>query len=183
MPKVVNHDEVRARLLDAGFRLLVEEGYAHATMRRLAAAAGVSTGSLYHYFPDKQAILWELFELTTGRDTERIRATLPPDAPLDDRVRAMFDFYRGERSYLADLLRLVLEVHRHEPAPASRQRVRDAMAAYRDAMASVLALEPGVVGAAFSLLVGNLVQEVVDPSGVDVDAQERLALALAGVLG
>lgn len=182
MPKVVNHEEVRERLLDAGFRLLVEEGYAQATMRRLASAAGVSTGALYHYFPDKQAILWELFALTTRRDTERIRTTLGPDAGREERVAALFTFYRDERGYLADLLRLVLEVHRQEPDPAARATVREALRAYREATGAVLGLPPGVVGTAFSLLLGNLVQEVLDPDSVDLATQESLALALVALL-
>jgi AcrR family transcriptional regulator len=62
-------------LLEAAARVFVEHGYAKATTNRIAAAAGVSVGSLYQYFPSKDAIAVELLrryreglvELVTGR--------------------------------------------------------------------------------------------------------------------
>ncbi len=47
-------------LLEAAARVFVKEGYARATTNRIAAAAGVSVGSLYQYFPSKDAIAVEL---------------------------------------------------------------------------------------------------------------------------
>jgi AcrR family transcriptional regulator len=47
-------------LLEAAARVFVKEGYAKATTNRIAAAAGVSVGSLYQYFPSKDAIAVEL---------------------------------------------------------------------------------------------------------------------------
>ncbi len=47
-------------LLEAAARVFVKEGYAKATTNKIAAAAGVSVGSLYQYFPSKDAIAVEL---------------------------------------------------------------------------------------------------------------------------
>jgi AcrR family transcriptional regulator len=47
-------------ILAAAARVFVDEGYARATTNRIAAAAGVSVGSLYQYFPSKDAIAVEL---------------------------------------------------------------------------------------------------------------------------
>lgn len=47
-------------LIEAAARVFVKEGYAKATTNRIAAAAGVSVGSLYQYFPSKDAIAVEL---------------------------------------------------------------------------------------------------------------------------
>ena len=47
-------------LLEAATRVFVKEGYAKATTNRIAAAAGVSVGSLYQYFPSKDALVVEL---------------------------------------------------------------------------------------------------------------------------
>ena len=47
-------------LLEAAARVFVKEGYARATTNRIATAAGVSVGSLYQYFPSKDAIAVEL---------------------------------------------------------------------------------------------------------------------------
>ena len=63
MPKIVDHNRQRNLIADACFELLATEGFAAMSMRRLAKSAGVSTGTLYHYFPDKDAILLHLFDL------------------------------------------------------------------------------------------------------------------------
>ncbi len=47
-------------LLEAAARVFVTQGYAKATTNKIAAAAGVSVGSLYQYFPSKDAIAVEL---------------------------------------------------------------------------------------------------------------------------
>lgn len=49
-------------IIEATARVLVEEGYDHASTNRIAAVAGVSVGSLYQYFPNKEALLIELCE-------------------------------------------------------------------------------------------------------------------------
>ncbi len=47
-------------ILDAAARILTESGYATASTNRIAERAGVSIGSLYEYFPGKEAIFGEL---------------------------------------------------------------------------------------------------------------------------
>jgi len=47
----------RGEILDAAKRLFTEEGFAHATMRRIASVVGVSPTALYLHFSDKEAIL------------------------------------------------------------------------------------------------------------------------------
>ncbi|WP_296444317.1 TetR/AcrR family transcriptional regulator [Rhodoferax sp. UBA5149] len=47
-------------LLDATARVLVSDGYAGASTNRIAEKAGVSIGSLYQYFPSKQALVTAL---------------------------------------------------------------------------------------------------------------------------
>ena len=47
-------------ILEATARVFVAHGYARATTNRIAEAAGISVGSLYQYFPSKDAIAVEL---------------------------------------------------------------------------------------------------------------------------
>lgn len=49
-------------ILEATARVLVEEGYESATTGRIAEVAGVSIGSLYQYFPTKDALVLALLE-------------------------------------------------------------------------------------------------------------------------
>ncbi len=84
-----------AAVLEAAVRVLSSEGAGRFTMARVAEKAGVSVGSLYQYFPNKEAILFRLqtdeWQQTTGL-LERILAdsSLPPPERLRSAVRTFF---------------------------------------------------------------------------------------------
>jgi AcrR family transcriptional regulator len=54
-------DDVRSHLLNAALRVFAHRGYDGASVRDIAAEAGLTPGLLYHYFPSKQAVLEALF--------------------------------------------------------------------------------------------------------------------------
>ena len=56
MPKIVDVEQYRKELLLKSAELFAEKGYANMTTRELAQGLGVSTGTLYHYFPSKAAL-------------------------------------------------------------------------------------------------------------------------------
>lgn len=56
-PRQARSRETVERIVTAARAVLVDEGYERFSTNRVAAAAAVSPGSLYQYFPDKQAIL------------------------------------------------------------------------------------------------------------------------------
>jgi AcrR family transcriptional regulator len=57
MPKIVDHDERRAEIIRATWRVIAREGIANATTREIAKEAGYSPGVLAHYFTGKADIL------------------------------------------------------------------------------------------------------------------------------
>ncbi|MFT3697881.1 MAG: helix-turn-helix domain-containing protein [Kofleriaceae bacterium] len=59
-PSQERSQELVEAILQAAIRVLEREGAARFTTIRVAEAAGVSVGSLYQYFPNKHAILFEL---------------------------------------------------------------------------------------------------------------------------
>jgi AcrR family transcriptional regulator len=54
----------RGEILEASKRLFLTDGFERATIRKIAAAVGVSSAALYLYFPDKDAILRAIAEST-----------------------------------------------------------------------------------------------------------------------
>ena len=110
MPKVVDHEERRADLAAALWRLASRDGLEAITVRRVAEEAGWSTGALVHYFADKEELLLFAFRTAADRvgrrlaeldehETEplaRARAQLLQGLPLDrdrqDEVRVWFSF-------------------------------------------------------------------------------------------
>ena len=78
-------------ILDATARVLCSTGYDRCSTNRVAAAAGVSVGSLYQYFPSKEALVAALAERHVTEMTSVVRAKLAEvaDAPIPVAVRTM----------------------------------------------------------------------------------------------
>jgi AcrR family transcriptional regulator len=60
---MTNHTEQpdrRARIVDAAFRVLAEQGYAAASIKTIARAAGVAPGLVHYYFASKEDLLIEV---------------------------------------------------------------------------------------------------------------------------
>lgn len=79
MPKVVDVEQRRAELTDAAARLIARSGIESATMREVAAEAGLTTGALTHYFADKHELLLTTFQASLSRR----RSQRPPDESAD----------------------------------------------------------------------------------------------------
>lgn len=62
------------RILDAGARILIAYGYDGASTNRIAQAAGLSPGSLYQYFPNKDAIVTGVLDRLTAELGAKIAA-------------------------------------------------------------------------------------------------------------
>ena len=88
--------DTRERILEAAARLFHEQGY-HATgVATILREADVNSGSLYHFFPSKEAVLVGVLE----RYRERVRPIVldPTEAETDDgieRVFALMAWYRA----------------------------------------------------------------------------------------
>ncbi len=87
-----------ADILEAAIRVLSREGARRFTTARVAEAAGVSVGSLYQYFPNKEAILFRL-QTDEWRQTGELLEGILADgnlAPFDRLRSAVRMFFRSE---------------------------------------------------------------------------------------
>lgn len=69
-------------LIEATARILVREGFDRASTNRIAEAAGVSVGSLYQYFPSKEALVAAVMERHNRRLMQVVRGALAEAAAL-----------------------------------------------------------------------------------------------------
>jgi AcrR family transcriptional regulator len=77
--KVASQERSRSTvdaLLDATTRVLLKEGYDRASTNRIAQVAGVSIGSLYQYFPSKEALVAAVIDRHTQQVSEMTRDAL-----------------------------------------------------------------------------------------------------------
>jgi AcrR family transcriptional regulator len=107
-PRQVRAELTRQRILAAAAHVFTEYGYAAGTTNRIAEQARISIGSLYQYYPNKDAILAEL--LTRHLDNDQATATLRRyDRPIEDIVRARVRAAIGNHLDDPQLLRILIE--------------------------------------------------------------------------
>lgn len=174
------------RILDAATRIFDEDGYAGTTTNEIAAVAGVSVGSLYQYFPNKDAILVALARRHVAAATAGLTALLAPIGPetepvatVEVVVRFLVDQHRHDR-----LHRLVA----HE-APRTPELVTELDAARALLVTSTERLLAGRLPAgADGALVASMVVAIVDAAVHDVairvperDRDAVVALTLTAV--
>lgn len=91
-------------ILKATARVLIAEGYDRASTNKVAARAGVSIGSLYQYFPSKEALVAALLERHLEEMGQVLRAAFPrlATAPIEQAAE--------------EVVRLMVAAHSVDPA-------------------------------------------------------------------
>jgi AcrR family transcriptional regulator len=91
IPRQTRAEETVAAILEAAAQVLEAGGLAAFTTNAVAERAGVSIGTLYQYFADKQALLRALAERELQRTLAAVATALrgDPQASGEQRVRAM----------------------------------------------------------------------------------------------
>lgn len=94
-----DHDEKRGQILLAAAKVFATEGYDRSSMTRLAEECGISKANIYHYYPSKEALLYDILDshLRALRDTVLglDLAGLTADQQLREVVRAIMLAYEG----------------------------------------------------------------------------------------
>ena len=75
-------EALRERILDAAEEILISDGYANLSMRRLADAIEYAPSTIYGYFSDKKAILAAVIERTTGNLLDALEDADATPGPL-----------------------------------------------------------------------------------------------------
>jgi len=99
-PRQDRAEATRRSILDAAAHVFADFGYAAGTTNRIAEQAGISIGSLYQYFPNKDSILVELMIAHTREGFAVIQRHLAAGLPdsIEDAlrifIRAVIDNHR-----------------------------------------------------------------------------------------
>ena len=72
MPKTVDHALRRSDLAQAAARVIAAQGVTAASLRDVAAAGGVTTGAVTHYFPGRTALVAAAYEAVMGKLLDRL---------------------------------------------------------------------------------------------------------------
>ncbi|KYG99264.1 TetR/AcrR family transcriptional regulator [Bradyrhizobium sp. DOA1] len=111
-----NASQARSRatvdaLVEATARILVREGFEKASTNRIAEIAGVSVGSLYQYFPSKEALVAAVIERHNDEIMTIVRAAFieVADMPIEKAVRRLVTVAIEAHHIDPDLHRILAE--------------------------------------------------------------------------
>jgi AcrR family transcriptional regulator len=134
VPTQARSRERLRRVLDAADQVLARDGASAFTTTRIAQVAGVPVGSVYRYFPDKEAIVqalatryWSEFAAIVAATAEADERTPMPD-PAGGVLEALAAGFRGRPGFLALWY-----------GGLRSERIRDATRPTREAMAGSVA--------------------------------------------
>ena len=102
-PKQMRSKLMFDSILEASTRVLEEVSFKKFTTNRVAEAAGISIGSLYQYFPNKQSILIELERIAIDKMTANIENLLfDENHTSQDRLFKVIEYFLITDSALYD---------------------------------------------------------------------------------
>jgi len=103
MPRQARSQALVEAILEATARVLAERGYAGTNTNIVAERAGVSVGSVYQYFPNKDSLVMALHERHAAQMSAAIEAVLAASQP------------RSLRGHVQAMVRASLAAHRVQP--------------------------------------------------------------------
>jgi AcrR family transcriptional regulator len=124
-------------ILEAAAHILIEDGYSRLTTNRVAERAGVSIGSLYQYFPNKEAIVATLVERQVEQDRYQLERVLDQieEMPLKETIHqlvgALLQRCREEEALAAALREQIPRVER-------TGTMQDALSLYEEMVVELL---------------------------------------------
>jgi AcrR family transcriptional regulator len=175
MPKLVDHDQYRKELLSKCLNLIAEKGYNAITMRQLAQGLGVSTGTLYHYFPSKENLFEQLVEYISYQDTSdtTIAEVSHPDT-IAGRLSEIFDYIAQQEDYFLHQSLMLIDFSRQRSREEinNYQALRHAGERYEQALMQVLGIQdPTLMMLLMSVFDGIIVRRLYQGDRVSITDQ------------
>jgi AcrR family transcriptional regulator len=185
-------EETGQRILDSALALFRDQGFDTATMRGIAAKAGVATGAAYYYYPSKEAIVLDFYQRACAGMQPQIETALARPGGLEARLRELVQVklaaFAPNRGVLRALLRNGADPkHPLSPFGAQTKAIRDSdMAWFRRILVDCgikipKDLEPQLPGVLWFFQMGVVYFWVIDESPNQTRTTRLLELAAKSV--
>lgn len=176
MPKLVDHVSYRKHLLEQCVDLFAQYGYGALTMRQIAEALHVSTGTLYHYFPTKETLFQHLVEEVTRQIVFEATALVQQQGTYEERLTSLFQFIARHEDVLRKQLLISLNYYQHhDPSEsAAGAMLKEGAGRYRQAIMELIGLsDPQVCFLLQSQINGLLMLRMLNGLKMPFEEQAR----------
>ncbi|NES97651.1 MAG: TetR/AcrR family transcriptional regulator [Desertifilum sp. SIO1I2] len=178
MPKIVDRAQYRQELLSKCFNLFAQQGYGSVTMRQIAQEIGVSTGTLYHYFPSKENLFEQLVEYISCQDTdEQNLAEIRQMPTLQARIETMFAFITRQEEYLMHQTLMLVDFCRYQGREAinRHQYFSPVAERYERAIVDCLGFQDEVLARAIATFIeGVIIRRLYLGDRIDIAEQAQI---------
>lgn len=112
----LKHEQRRQQILKAAAACFVSDGFRGASISDICAAAQMSSGHLYHYFPSKEAIFQAIVEARLSRATVEIQEVMTSADPIEYFIDRVCDTISSQRedAQKSLLLEMLAEAQRNQ---------------------------------------------------------------------
>jgi len=147
-PVASDHEDKRHAILKTAARIFADEGYGRASMAQVAAACGISKANIYHYYPGKEALLFDILDSHLRELRDRIVgqefASNDPEQQLRATVAELLVAYEGadaEHAVQLNAIHALPEAMQEVLRGYQRDLVRFVAARLRDIASPALAAD------------------------------------------
>ncbi|KOY18445.1 TetR/AcrR family transcriptional regulator [Paenibacillus xylanivorans] len=138
MPKIVDHDKQRLLVAEAAWRVIRKDGMEQASVRNIAVEAGISAGSMRHYFSTQSELLLYAMNLVSERVSNRITRMSFDASPLENMKLLLLELLPSTDEKMAEMEVWYAFTAKSKTEPALKEHAYKVYDELRHAMATVI---------------------------------------------
>jgi len=162
MPKIVDHDAYREELLEKCFSLFSSKGFHNVSMREICKEVGVSTGTMYHYFPSKERILEQMLPWAVESNIVAFSRNTKAELTTQERLDELGKFWLEREDYNKNLLMLAIDLFRNG-SDKSEEVFTYAIDSYKTGLSKSLKINPLLSKVIYVYLIGLAFNSLLTP--------------------
>lgn len=169
MPKIVDHDAYRDEILEKCFKIFATHGYHKTTMRHIAKEVGVSTGTLYHYFPNKLALIKGVFDLIMRTNIGDALNRVKDVTSMDKRLAIAAEFWKEYGEYYKNVMLLAVDLIRNTDKNESEPIFYAFSEYYKQAMIRIFEISYDFSEILYTFFLGAVFHMIITPNRFSYD--------------
>ncbi|PWW33061.1 MULTISPECIES: TetR/AcrR family transcriptional regulator [Paenibacillus] len=138
MPKIVDHDKQRLLVAEAAWRVIRRDGMEQASVRNIALEAGISAGSMRHYFSTQSELLLYAMNLVSERVSNRITQMSFNSSPLENMKLLLLELLPSTDEKMAEMEVWYAFTAKSKSDPVLKEHANKVYNELRHAMATVI---------------------------------------------
>ncbi len=175
MPKIVDRDAYRLELLSKSFELFARHGYTNISMRGIAEALDISTGTLYHYFSSKKEIFTQIAFFLSQSDMSQIADLMEQRSSVEERLDLFFLHIREDEEAILNSLLFVADFYRlNLNEDMDNDFIKKTLSGYYEVLVNAVGLPPDLATLVFATVDGLIMHQAIESEKADLNAQLSL---------